>query len=890
VYNIRNMKSRTYSHSFHIPKGMTLMEVVVIITIMSIFFLVVTGAFYAFSRGVQYTKSRILANSLAAEKIEILKNISYYRLMATKEADLALTGYDQTYYPPEDLLVGDIMFRRTVAVYKVYEDDTGKIVKVTDPDTSSDTDLKQIKVTVSWDQGGEQKSITIENLRENPDRVPLGGKIWGYVTSTGTIAWGGTTSGYNNSSDNPPADRVRLGSARVYVYENPAYEDYADSTGKYEIKLPTGTWKLVVSKSGYWDYTTTSLSVPSISTGTRANIQLIQRLTGIVTGFAVINDHLVISQIVASTVSPEGFDQEYVELYNPTTWQWIITDTSFDLKIHTQNPGKRLDVYLYDVPLNFVNTSIQPNGGYYLIANTPTVIVAGNIVTADAYYSGSYYGADLIEDGKAGAVVIANDYGVAIDSVGWAKSTTYPSAGWYEYGYPPLTNGIEPGYALIRASYLDTSLGGARGRVAYNSGNAHDIGCNYCDFYLPGGSYSLITSTTVPRNRSTVIQPVGGTPALGAIVTADDGLSSGYTIPYVVHTGTGYFEMTVATGTWTVMISSGQFFMMISSVNVLTGQRTCIPNNLTDPKWSPWPPTSPPTVRLTSSTTYGYVSGRIGVSVSGIKVTSAEAPYPAFTNSSGRYMLPILISETTSYYVDIYVTANPYPDAANNPSYTTETATATVYLGQITTVDFTLSQAGKIRGMVATSAVNPAGNPLPGVVLKATKGTIVNTTTSDTDGKFVFLNLSTGIWTVEPVLDEGESSSPVSVSSPVAIGQTVFVATFVVTGAYGKFYGTVKENGELIKSGVLILATTTTIDPNDPPAIDMTNPPSTPLYFTVSDGKGNYVLPVRGGYSYNIYAWLTKAERYQVIVSPKTAYTGQSIQPNESKERNITWP
>jgi type II secretory pathway pseudopilin PulG len=892
------MKNQTYNFSFYISNGMTLVEAIVIVVVMGIVFLAVTGAFYALSRGVQYTKTRILANSLAAEKIEILKNLSYYRLMATKEADLATYGYDQTYYPAENIRVGDIDFLRTVAVYKVYEEpSTGKIIKVTNPDTSSDTDLKQIKVTVSWYQGGEQKSITIENLRENPDRVPLEGKIWGYVTSTGTLLWGGTKEGYNNSSDPPPADRVKLGSARVYVYENPAYEYYTDTNGKYEIKLPTGSWKLVVSKSGYWDYTTPSISVPKSAAGVIANVQLMQKLTGIVTGYVVFNDHLVISQIVASTVSPEGFDQEYIELYNPTTyyWQYASGATVFPiLYIYNREPGGVIistivkdGSNLYRADTGTSNAYIPPYG-FLLIANTTTVTVGGNIIQANLRYDGN-----LIKNGRPGAVCLHwwqdLSYDVWIDSVGWGW-VTLPDEAW-KSPIPGTYEGtaIETGSELFPAGKKVRRKSSAVVDTDYYDeqwGMALDTQNNKRDFM-----YEMIFSAPFSSSSPTIL-PRGGTPAVGAIVSCDDGVSQVITCWSSGTYQSAYFELVVATGTWTLLISSKTSYIAISSVTVLYNQRVGIPNTQTDPppKW-PISQPPPPQVFLSSASVYGYAAGYIGVNLSGIKVTASEAPNPAFTNSFGRYILPLLISNTT--YIDTYITANPYPDAANNPSYTTESATATVYLGQITTVDFKLSQAGKIIGMVTTSAVNPAGNPLPGVVVKATKGTIVKTSVSESDGKFTFLNLSTGSWTVEPILDEGESSTPSSVTSTLSVGQTLFISTFVVSGAYGLFTGEVHEGGSsgpLVKTGVLILATTTTIDVSNPPEINMTNPPSIPYYFTVSDGKGQYKLYVRGGYKYNIYAWMTKVERYQIVVTPLTAYTDQSISAGSVVRRNIIFP
>ena len=882
-----NNKSSDYGLS-----GLTLVEVMVAVFFIGILFVSFASMTGQFSKGVFLTKSGTLANILAQEKIETLKNISYYRLMVTKEEDLYAPGpgYDQSYYPPETLIAGDIRFERRVVVYRMEEVD-GNLKIVTSPDSSPDTDLKLVKVTALWMQGADEKSLVIENLRENPSRVALDAKIWGYVTSTGTIFWGGTISGYNDSTDSPPADRARLGSAKVYVVENPAYETYTETDGRYELKIPTGTWKLYVSKWGSWDYETPSITVAKSQTK-KANVQLQEKLKGKVTGYAVFSDRILISQVVASTISPFGYAQEYMELYNPTTWQWTITDATFDLKIQTKGPGSRPAENILDVPLIFVNNSIQPNGGYYLIASTHTVIIAGDSVTADAYYDEPALAAqglilDLIEKDRAGAVVIADDYGVAIGSVGWNRINSpaaNPSQGWYERSYISSPNGVEEGYTFMRGAYMR----GSRGWVSYSHGNAYDEKWNQYDYYVTQGAYSLITSTTMPRNTSAVIAPKGGSPAMGAIVTADDGLSTGYSIPPTLWTG--YFEMTMATGTWTVMISTRQFFMQVSSVNVRAGQTTGIPNNQTDPAWSPWPAQTTPCVRLTSPTVCGYVTGTIGLNISGIKVDGTSSLFPAFTDSSGRYRLNLSISGTT--YIDATITVNPYPDSGHNPNYSTERGTATVYLGQITTRNFNLAQAGKITGLVSTSSINPQGSPLPNMVVKATKGTLVRTEVTGSDGIFWFLNVATGTWTIGPVLDSGEGSTPSSVEETLTIGDSVSVGTFVVSGAMGKFYGNIRDSrdNDLIKSGVLIIATTSTIDADNPPVInDALRNSGRALYCGVTHGDGSYEIPVRAG-SYRLYLWFTEASRVAITVHKKTYSGPYAVSAGGSYELDMEIP
>jgi type II secretory pathway pseudopilin PulG len=869
---------------------MTLVEAVAAVLIVAIIYLIFANTLGQFSKGVSYTKARTLANTIALEKIEILKNKNYYKLIPTSTSDLAasysLSGfsYDMTYYPPEELYVGDRKFVRYTTVYKVSDDGNGNLVEEPDPSLVGETDIKKIKVRVEWQEDNKTKFFELSSLRENPNRIPLDAKFTGWITSTGvpTGDWV-LTPPHNTSSTSPPNDRVKLDSARVVVVEDANYETYTDANGSYEIKLPTGSWSLYVTKNGYWSYTTPKYTVGKNQTQ-KLNVQLTQKLTGMVTGYAVYNPRLVISQIVASTVSPTGFDQEYVELYNPTTWSWRIQDDTFDLKIHTKGPGKRSEENILDVPLTFVNNTINSNGGYYLIANTETVIIAGVSIPADAYYSGAYYGADLIETAKAGAVVIADDYGNSISSVGWARTTSpsaVPDTRWYETQYTVLPQGIQEGYSLIRGAFMK----GSGGWVSYNDGNAYDEHYNFYDFYVTQGAYLLVTSTTIPRNSSFRISPKWGKYALGGYVSADDGISSVYQIT----SWAGFFQLTMATGTWNVYVYKDNLFMKISSVTIRAGQTTGIPNNNTDPCWTPWPPNSVPVVILSSSTDSGYIYGTVtrmdtGAPLQNIKVEAGG--YYGFTNANGMYVIAVpTLEEGTTYFI----TANPYPDVANNSLYISETKEAVCFLGRTTIVNFALTTGGRIRGR----SVTPSGDALPGTVFTATKGTILKTASTDKDGFFEFINMSTGVWTVEPVLDSGESSSPATVSSNVVVGQTIFVATFTISGSLGTFYGRITKDGELVKSGVLIFASTTTIDVNSPPEINNQVRNGETIYFAVvSHNDGTYELPVKAG-KYKIYLWYTEASRTKISTINKTYPIGggtYTINAGEKVNIDFTLP
>ena len=68
-------KARSMTHK----RGFSLVEIMVVVAVVGMFFVVVSGTFYQFGKGIFTTKSRIVANNLAQEKVEILKNVNYYK-------------------------------------------------------------------------------------------------------------------------------------------------------------------------------------------------------------------------------------------------------------------------------------------------------------------------------------------------------------------------------------------------------------------------------------------------------------------------------------------------------------------------------------------------------------------------------------------------------------------------------------------------------------------------------------------------------------------------------------------------------------------------------------------------------------------------------------------
>src|SRR5258706_9518051 len=100
--------------------GVTLVELMITVAILSIGFLAAIGSFRYIGASIQNSKIRTLSNNLAQEQIEKLKNLSYYMLLVTTSSfdDPRFTGvtYDTGNYPPDTVNEGGISFLRATRV------------------------------------------------------------------------------------------------------------------------------------------------------------------------------------------------------------------------------------------------------------------------------------------------------------------------------------------------------------------------------------------------------------------------------------------------------------------------------------------------------------------------------------------------------------------------------------------------------------------------------------------------------------------------------------------------------------------------------------------------------------------------------------------------------
>lgn len=824
--------------------GITLVELMVAMVIMSVGVLGMVGAFKYFNVGIQSAKTRSLANNIAQERVEYLKNRSYYRVLVTTQtvpADTNFTPamvYDHAPNGEEVVNVGGINFTRRVLIRKVNEAPGGGLnyLNWNDPDTG----LKEILVYVVWFERGEWRKLEVRNLRENPARINKTSTIKGKVEDA--------------SGD--------LEGVVVRAQERPSMYGETNASGEYSFSIEAGSYTLLAVKDGWFPGTLPQFSLAAGETSPDMDFLLTRMSSGTVTGKLYVTDHLVISQVVGSSLSVSGQYQEWVEVYNPTTWTWTMASGLGSGANEIIHFGYKEAAETEKIPnIDYRSVSLAPNS-YFLFANTGTVTAAGVTLAADAVYdtdSDFNTADDVIQTGSpssAGYVILGSEAAsLELDKVGWDATNngvgTKKLAESYEGDAIEQSIGFEPGEAYTRKT---TSSG-----VAAGQGRCYDSNDNNEDF---SGARPF---SSVPHNSAQYEACNSGTPAAGALVFADDGLSTPASADL-----SGSFNLTnVSTGSWTVYASTGLSF---SSVTANCGTSNGFVVSVGD-------------IRLSTETSYGYVTGRVvntaGAALAGIKMFSAGSDQ-VNTNSSGRYTLPVATGVIT-------VVAN---YQSQSPSYVELSSMGvSVELGEVAQdVDFTLYYGGRIRGRVTTNGVDALpGIPVVGIKDDVEQGNGI----SDDEGYFTISGsgISTGTYVVVPQLETGEAATPSSTTVTVAAGATAFSSTFSVTGAFGYVTGSVTNGaGRPITTGVLVYVTTATLTAGSyPPDITPALRAGTGVYYAASSSAlGTYNIPVKGGYTYNVYAWYTTWSGSTPNTVPKQSL-GVAVTPGQTVVRDFSW-
>ncbi|MEK6544068.1 MAG: carboxypeptidase regulatory-like domain-containing protein, partial [Elusimicrobiota bacterium] len=316
--------------------GVTLVELMIGMAILTTAVVGLMGAFTGIQKSIQYAKSRTLATSLAQEKMQILKQLSYYHVLITTyttyQTELSpMIPYDNGYFTPESVLEGSVAFTRLTYI-QVAQEVSGDMQTLAP--TTPDTGMKLATVSVIWTQGNEKRSVQLRSVISNPDTVMSN------CVFSGRVKIVATATGISN--------------ALVSISENTGWRDTSDASGDYSVSVYPGSYNFYITAPGYFPL----FSQSSIADGQTVPLDffLSPMASGIASGTVWKNDHLVISQVVGSSVNAAGFFQEYIELFNPTTWTWIVaTDAStpvIDVKYQLRNQA------LTTIAMNYATLTI----------------------------------------------------------------------------------------------------------------------------------------------------------------------------------------------------------------------------------------------------------------------------------------------------------------------------------------------------------------------------------------------------------------------------------------------------------------------------------------------------------------------------------------------------
>ncbi|HEX8974373.1 MAG TPA: carboxypeptidase regulatory-like domain-containing protein [Patescibacteria group bacterium] len=213
-------------------RAFTLIEMMVFIFIFSIAALTFYRIFAGGTQAMGNVKNRLSALSVANEKMEIIKNLSY--------PDIATVGGIPAGQIPQDETV--VQNNKTFFVHTsvLYVDDPfdGTLAQGTD---SNPEDYKQVKVVVYWEQNNPSKSVQLVSTISPPgiESIYTGGILSLHVV--------------DNSGNGVPGAQLNIINNAISPAVNATYT--TDSGGNLflpEAQPANQTYQIQVSKNGYF--------------------------------------------------------------------------------------------------------------------------------------------------------------------------------------------------------------------------------------------------------------------------------------------------------------------------------------------------------------------------------------------------------------------------------------------------------------------------------------------------------------------------------------------------------------------------------------------------------------------------------------------------------------
>lgn len=479
-------------------RGLTLTEVVIASAVIAVATAAAMKYFTRIGTTIYQSRTKQVATTLAREKLEALQRLPYYRLRPWTDATRVTHGptgvqYDSILGAPELITVGGVRYFRMLSIQKVKKDPNGpNLIDLLDDIAEGsdllstpyyqDTGLKRMNVHVVWQTSRGWQKIQVVGLKENAVRLQNNCVLWGLVKSTMGVLLDGIS-----------VEVVESGHADSFL---------TDASGRYSFQVAPGTYTLraVDTRTPDWIYygARQSVYVDNDSSPRQApdfelvTVDLVSRAQATFW----FNSAPVISRVCGSSVSSvdPSIDQEWVEIFNPTTWTWnvqrdltlqyYLQHASFSVTAWANNLiNGQASNYYQTIAVNYFNTTIPP-GGYFLYANTRTINLNGYApILADAVWnygvnvpttSYSWFNQSRNEvyklfgrfdpHGKLGPpnpdLITTAQLGVPLRNAGvYNGGGGYLRLGYKYYGYDP-TNLMG---TLVYRGYLD-SVGWAGGR------------------------------------------------------------------------------------------------------------------------------------------------------------------------------------------------------------------------------------------------------------------------------------------------------------------------------------------------------------------------------------------------------------------------------------------
>jgi type II secretory pathway pseudopilin PulG len=830
-------------------RGITLVELLVMSVIASLVAVTIIQSFSGITKGILGNRFKTLATQLANENMQSLKGIPYYRLRVSSLTTTP-TGCgafsppvlsDDGNYPPVVTVLGGTSFTVYTIVQRVQKSAAENLTVVAW--NAPDTGVKQITVSVAWMERNAMHRVQLVNLRENFNRLTANGQFIGRVLDVSNAV---------------------VANPLIEISEDPSFRTMGDASGNYLLEAPVGSYTLRAYKRGYFSQSIANNTITSSAPVKTVNFNgLIPMSSGTVTGSVWHSDHLVISRVCAEIMNV-GTSQEYVEIFNPTTWTWTV-DGQYGL--YFQGKLAQASVSINSAP---GGNNIAP-GGFYLFGSHSPLVINGFNITPDAVWENTIGGLNdtnanfpyfTASDGKYNVIPNNADGagegvgsltlyqiagGATIDRVGWqGGGSLNPST--FETAPVPDVNGIESNEIYYRKT---TPAGGFSTTV----GPAYDSGNNSLDWGVdPGAPHTL------PRNTATAtpFPIVSGVPSFGARVFANDGLS----LLVIASSGpwsppeAKFTLPNIATGTWTVSASTRTYFVSFS---------TTVTANVTIST----------SLVLNTPTVYGFVSGTTRTPGQ-IVPNMSLLPGNGYSDINGFFRIALPVGLQT-------VKTNP---SKENPSFRETSSSFNVKAGIETATTIMLSESAIVSGLVSVDG----STPLPGIPVRLTNssGNLQDMAPTDGDGIFRLNVGGAATYTVQVVTPGGETVSPATLSATVSSSNTrIFVGTFTVTSSLGALAGSVSYQSKRITTGVYIIASTTTV-PADPPVLNQSFRTVGAAYNSgLSNTDGSYSMSLPPG-TYNVAAWYTVFNGDVPSVTRKD-FPNVVVSANANTTLNMSW-